>query len=666
MASTYTLKSHSYDGRYMYLSCTQTRDVSTNTSKISWTLVVTGGASNYYTTGPTTVKINGTTVYYKDRVFWDAYEFPAGKGSVSGTITVTHDNNGNAIIPLSIETNIYNGVLQTSSGTWTLDSNERFATLTSAPNFNDEERPTITYSNPAGTNVTSLQACITLDGSDPNVDASVVVAYRDIPLNGTSYTFTDITANELYMMQYATTGGNSRKVWFKIKTVIGNNTGYSQLEKTFTIANPNPTISPSIVDTDSAIIALTGNNKTLVRYHSDVSIVANASAVKAATLDTVRITCANRTPVNGTIENVDSSTFVFYAKDSRGNETTKIVTPSDGLFSFVNYVKLTCSLANNMPDSDGNMMVEVAGNYFNGSIGNTSNSLTVKYRYKPVGGSYGSWKTIDATKSGNTYYAVAYENGLDYQTAYVFQAYAVDALGELGEVYSTEKTVKATPVFDWGEHDFKFNVPVYDEFNTVIRNGKAAYTGAGTEAIDPDITTEELCFTDHANSPNPGYWFFIKTVFYGDPSTTAARSQIAIPSGARLSVYHRFYSSDGGWSDWRRHLNEDEKYTQTKLLWTNASPSSAFAAQTLSINLRDYTFVMIESNEGPVFCKVGNDAVMFSHNSYYPCRRTVSVNTSGITFGEGLKYTACPGDAVASDKNTHCIPRYIYGVKGAS
>ena len=101
-----------------------------------------------------------------------------------------------------------------------------------------------------------------------------------------------------------------------------------------------------------------------------------------------------------------------------------------------------------------------------------------------------------------------------------------------------------------------------------------------------------------------------------------------------------------------------------KLLWENASPTSSFAAQTVSLTLKDYEFVMIESELGSTFCKVGNSTVMFSHNTYYPSRRTVSVTTSGVTFGEGLKYTSCPGDSVASDKNAVCIPRIIYGFKG--
>lgn len=59
---------------------------------------------------------------------------------------------------------------------------------------------------------------------------------------------------------------------------------------------------------------------------------------------------------------------------------------------------------------------EVKGtdNYFNGSFGKVANTLTVQYRYKTQGENYGSWTTVTATKSGNTYSATASISGLNY------------------------------------------------------------------------------------------------------------------------------------------------------------------------------------------------------------------------------------------------------------
>lgn len=123
MASTFSLtSSSSYNGRTMTLYCEQIKNVETNKSTIKWTLTTTGGKSSYYSTGPTTVKINGTQVYYCARKSHSSEAFPAAKGSVSGTIVVDHDTYGDASISVSLSTAIYHGELKTNSGTWSLDN----------------------------------------------------------------------------------------------------------------------------------------------------------------------------------------------------------------------------------------------------------------------------------------------------------------------------------------------------------------------------------------------------------------------------------------------------------------------------------------------------------------------------------------------------------------
>lgn len=88
--ATYT--SNTYDGRYLQLSITESVNVASNKSTLSWTLTSAGGASAYYTIDATTVTINGTQVYYKARTYWEDRVFPAAKGSVSGTLEVPHNS----------------------------------------------------------------------------------------------------------------------------------------------------------------------------------------------------------------------------------------------------------------------------------------------------------------------------------------------------------------------------------------------------------------------------------------------------------------------------------------------------------------------------------------------------------------------------------------------
>ena len=115
-----TWKSAAYDGRYLQLDISESVNVVGNSSTLSWTLTSTGGASTYYTIDTTTVTINGTTVYSKERTYWDDRVFPAKKGSVSGTITVAHNSNGSKTIAVGFSTRVYIYGSQEYGGSMTL------------------------------------------------------------------------------------------------------------------------------------------------------------------------------------------------------------------------------------------------------------------------------------------------------------------------------------------------------------------------------------------------------------------------------------------------------------------------------------------------------------------------------------------------------------------
>ena len=240
MASTFSLTSDSYDGRYLKLSCSHKTDIVTNKSTVSWTLASTGGAVNYYSTGPTTVTINGVQVYYKKRTEWDTEEFPASKGSVSGTIVVDHDNYGKKQISVSLSTAIYYGSVGTKSGTWTLDDIPRQATITSAPSFSSSGNPpTVQYSNPIGNTAKELVMCI----SDTRA-WEVYVSYRGVSKTETSYTFTKDDIEALRAKVGAAT--DELEVTFVLRTKIGEAVFYSVSDPvTFTLVEDDTT-KPSV------------------------------------------------------------------------------------------------------------------------------------------------------------------------------------------------------------------------------------------------------------------------------------------------------------------------------------------------------------------------------------------------------------------------------------
>lgn len=215
-----------------------------------------------------------------------------------------------------------------------------------------------------------------------------------------------------------------------------------------------PVIFAQIEDENDTAISLTGDCNTLIRYQSNARVSATYFGRNSATITDYKMTHNGKvyTDSEVLIEGVENGTFEFTVTDSRG-----LTTSYTEIKSVIPYVKLTCNLTCDKPDGDGNMTLSLSGNFFDGYFGDADNSLVVQYRYKPVGTTWATsdgWHRIGPAITGNGYFAEEELSGLDYQTAYTFQAQAID---ELTAVNSAEYTVRAMPVFDWGERDFSIH-----------------------------------------------------------------------------------------------------------------------------------------------------------------------------------------------------------------
>lgn len=363
---------------------------------------------------------------------------------------VNHDSSGNASVYIEGEVSGPSGTSlaghKASGGaTVSLPTIPRQASLTSAQDFNDEENPKIEYSNPAGGNVSSLQAAIY--STD---EVTAYAAYRDVSKSESSYTF-ELTEEERNAIRAAMPNSNSMTVKFYLKCVVGANTYYSAIAKTVTIVNGSPVFSPVLEEQNPIVQTLTGDTETLVRYVSNVLVTSNATAVKGASLPRQKIT--NGSSVSeaspATFNRVESDTFAFEATDSRNNSASTKVTKT-----IIPYVLLTCNIGSDTPDTDGNFTFGVSGNYHPGGFGAVDNTLTVEYRYKVSGQEFGEWTAMEPVVSGNTYTASAQFTGLDYRTTYIFQARAID---KVATVETPEKPMRSVPVFDWGEKDVNIN-----------------------------------------------------------------------------------------------------------------------------------------------------------------------------------------------------------------
>lgn len=452
--------------------------------------------------------------------------------SKSYKINHNADGSKNTTISVNVGGNI---MAANGSKSIALDKIPRQANLTAAPNFNDEENPTISYSNPAGDVVEKLEACISLDGSKDDI------SYRDISKTGTSYTF-QLTEAERNLLRQATTDANNRKIRFYIQTTIGGVEYRNYLEKTLTIVNASPTLYPIIEDTNEYVVSLTGKASKLVKYFSSPLVETGSAAKKGASITNNAISNGNKhtTKASDTFHNVDNAIFIFWAKDSRGNEISQEINKiNEG--NWLDYVKITCNVTPTNPTTDGKMTLNISGNYWNGNFGAVANYLTLQYRMAVVGTDFADWVTIPAELNGNTYNASVAIEGLDYQTTYKFEVRAIDKLETTPTRYFE---IQTTPVFDWGKNDFSFNVPVNNlsplPMDLPDGNGDAEYW----RNLKPGIYWYDETRFNVGGMPS-GWGFVVKMGFVGNDFNIMYYTQ------AEGSIFRRSgnLTSDSGWKE---------------------------------------------------------------------------------------------------------------------
>lgn len=320
--------------------------------------------------------------------------------SVSKHVTATHKSDGTlsgyakAVWTKGGSSNYTPNSGSISTSNTTLTEIPRAATITNAPNFNDTQNPTITYSNQAGSYATSLQVAIY-----DSTGTTAYAGYRNVSTSGTTYQF-NLTTTERNALLNATTTANSITVRYYIKTVIGGNTYYNYKDATFSVTNANPTFTATYQDTNSTVTAITTNNQLIVRNKSTLQInVASLSAKKGATISSVAATIngvsysatisgTSATIAVGTINVASNTTAVVTATDSRSNTTTQNLAITVANWELPTGI-ITMQRQNNFYS---NTDITVDGSY--SSVAG-KNTMTIKVREKKVGTStWSSYTTL--------------------------------------------------------------------------------------------------------------------------------------------------------------------------------------------------------------------------------------------------------------------------------
>lgn len=512
-------------------------------TRINWSCGVTPGHQFYYQAiWMSAVTINGQQVYDGGTYsyFTDYEEHTLG----SGELDIPHDTDGTKTFTISQFTGwLYGGYNYTGAETdFTLPKIDTKAIITSADNFNNTFlQPKVSYSNSAGY---SFGACIAMHTDSSGTwqadipESSYIEVGSD--KSGT-WTF-DLTDDTKYpgaisKLKSLTANTASLPFRFYLRTIINNTPLYSHIDKTFTViknSKTEPKLYPSITVDDNTW-GVTRSNNVFIKGITNIVVNAHPQAQWGASIKSCSIKCGNSaiTSQAGELQHVNSGDVTFSATDSRGFTTT---TTTKG--TLIDYIPVTATLIASNPNGEGEATIQIDGDYFNGSFGVSTNSLTIQYRIKVEDGNYGNWITIPYTPYGNRYSVTKTITGLDYTKKITFQARAYDMLTS---AVTDEQARKAVPVFYWGKDSFSFNVPFSGTHANENVGDVLAFAESCPSGVTPFVTN-----SSSTNIPNDQYL----------SSTGIVHKQ----SNTQINVYLKNYKhgtlaintyQDGTWTGWQ-------------------------------------------------------------------------------------------------------------------
>lgn len=124
------------------------------------------------------------------------------------------------------------------------------------------------------------------------------------------------------------------------------------------------------------------------------------------------------------------------------------------------------------------------------------------------------------------------------------------------------------------------------------------------------------------------------------------------------------------WIQLQSENGEDNLYPIGKmdLLWVNSSTSSAFASQTISIDLSEYNMVYVtagwsksSANSYLGYVTLVGDRGIINGIGTTKIYREYQATTTGVVFGTG-QYASAGGTSL-SNNSDYAIPWRIYGIK---
>lgn len=540
-----------YSGKYvkLYVAYKISQDVAKNQSTITCGMYVIpdleigrwGDWSGSYV-GTSSLTFDGTVPANTTSKLWLA-------SNKSFTVTHNNDGTGSATIAWKWGVDSSWGGMSNPSGSFTitLPTIARTSSV-SATNCYIGDATTITITRGSSSFKHTLQYKVAGQSN-----FSTIVSKT----SSTSYKYD--TSGDLATAALSLLSTTGKTIKCDIKCITYN--GSTKIgEKTTTItltgkdSTLKPTINPIVYDTNETTQGHTGNSALLIKYYSNAYVAINATLKHRATVKSYKITNGSKsiTTATGTFNATESNVFTFTVTDSRNYTVTQEITLKKGT-EFFEAIKPTVTLKTGTPilSSDAtsfSVAINVSGKCYCGNLGAKTAASHIYYRYKESGGSYSSWvalaKSDDSamlegfSEDKTSYSCDATINGLDYTKQYVIQGRISNTLGA---VNSTEITVKASPIFDWDDEGFQFNVPV------TMPNSGFKSKGGGVNLNNSDLWgANGIYFADKCSSGGEGIYFPTDDSSGEHDLVTAYGGQLYFrPNYPTNTTYHKLFYTPG-------------------------------------------------------------------------------------------------------------------------
>ena len=642
---------------------TETYDIATNKSSVAISYIYVKSSSyytTYYLNG--SVSIDGTTAFSMSSQAgshsvtlsklgtW--YDINGNLGSVGN---ITHNDDGSRTVTISINVTGYTISGSTGSGNGWSVSGSKAVTLTTIA-----RKSTLSASN--GT--LGTEQTLTISRYSSNFAHSIRYECGSVDtVVCTKVTGTSISFTPPLTLAKQNTIGTSVSITFTLYTFESTANDAKEIgrtTKTITCSIPSsvkPTCAISITDVSGHVSRF----GAYVQGQSKLEVIVTPTTSYDSPIASYNVTADGKTynysdieiaPIRGSGTLTISATVTDKRSRSGTDSETITVLP----YTTPAISKLTVHRC----DSDGTENQTGAYTKVTYSLAITSlnnvNTKIITLKYKKSSETSYASVTLPSVYSASS---ATYVFAADIDSSYDVTITAADTFAATSRSTSVS-TAACFMDWDYENNSISFGKiteksdafdcawPMYDQFNTSIGNGLAAYGGGGNNGIDPNTTLEELCLTSHENAPQgEGTFYFIYTAFYNAKSTTDARAQIAFPYNKRGSIYHRYYAN-GEWIEWNRYMRAIEVYPVNSIYisYSHTSPASLFGGTWTRIQSR---FLWGTTTEGTIGATGGEQthtltvAEMPNHN------HPVYLANIATSTAYGLSYTTSKGGEFSTE-----------------